>query len=260
MSDNSNNGLLTKIWGPALWTGLHSIAFGFPVKPTETDKKNYKTFFESLQYVLPCSYCRISYGEFIKTEDTLIDDKIFENRNELTKWLYNLHNRVNSKLGVDYGVGYEEHAKKYESYRAKCVSGKKGCVVPLDYKQQSYLNAEQKDCPIVSLNLALCFKEYANKRNVEFDPDAYYAIKQNLNCSQWTKRNYHCAQLISSMRKQGIPSVEQTGEFVGLPTKEELELLSMLSTTMSKHELVVLANKLGYEIKTTYKLKQDLTN
>jgi hypothetical protein len=176
MIDQQNNGLLTKIWGPALWTGVHSVAFGYPIEPTDDDKKNYRNFFESLHHVLPCLYCRVSYGEFIKTENTIITDEVFNSRNNLTKWLYELHNRVNKKLGVNYGVAYDDHVKKYESYRAKCVSNKKGCVVPLDYKQQSYLNAEQKDCPIVELNLALCFKEYAEKRQVNFNPEKYETV------------------------------------------------------------------------------------
>ena len=44
--DNSNNGLISKIWGPGLWIGLHSISFGYPINPSEEQKKNYKQFFE----------------------------------------------------------------------------------------------------------------------------------------------------------------------------------------------------------------------
>lgn len=256
MSDNLNNGLLTRIWGPALWTSLHCIAFGYPMDPSDENKKTYRAFFESIQHVLPCLYCRISYGEFIFTEDTDLTDDVFSSRENLTNWLFKLHNRVNQKLGVDYGVIYDDHKKKYESYRAKCIPGKKGCLVPLDYKQQSYLNAELKDCPIVSLKLVQCFKDYAAQRNVEFNPEVYNDIQKNSNDrSQWTQRNVECAKQIADMRRNGIPSVEQTGEFVGLPTIQELELLSKLSTTMSKGELIILAKKLGYEFSIVYKLK-----
>ena len=44
-SDNSNNGLITKIWGPDIWSALHSISFGYPINPSQDQKDKYKTFF-----------------------------------------------------------------------------------------------------------------------------------------------------------------------------------------------------------------------
>ena len=32
--------------------------FAYPLHPTSQDKERYKTFIETLQYVLPCSVCR----------------------------------------------------------------------------------------------------------------------------------------------------------------------------------------------------------
>ena len=57
---NSNDGMLTTIWGPAMWHYLHTMSFNYPVKPSANEKKNYKKFVLSLQNVLPCSYCRIN--------------------------------------------------------------------------------------------------------------------------------------------------------------------------------------------------------
>jgi hypothetical protein len=48
LDDNKNNGLITKIWGPAMWESLHCIAFGYPVEPTDEQRQNYKDFFTSL--------------------------------------------------------------------------------------------------------------------------------------------------------------------------------------------------------------------
>ena len=36
---NSNDGMLTSVWGPSAWHYLHSISFNYPVKPTCDDKK-----------------------------------------------------------------------------------------------------------------------------------------------------------------------------------------------------------------------------
>ena len=38
----SGDGMLTTIWGPAMWHTLHTISFNYPVKPSCDDKKNYR--------------------------------------------------------------------------------------------------------------------------------------------------------------------------------------------------------------------------
>ena len=143
---NQDNGMMTKIWGPAGWVFLHSCAMGYPVKIDETNakdkrrKQETKKFFNSVGHVLPCRYCRDSYNKFIKQSP--IDDHL-QSRARLTRWLYRIHNKVNHKLGVpkcDIPT-YKEVYDRYESYRAKCKKTtdverkerkEKGCVVPED--------------------------------------------------------------------------------------------------------------------------------
>ena len=45
---NSNDGMVTAVWGPAIWHSLHTISFNYPVNPTEVDKTNYMNFFKSI--------------------------------------------------------------------------------------------------------------------------------------------------------------------------------------------------------------------
>lgn len=91
----------TKSWGPGLWRALDAIAFNYPIKINKRSKKhkelqkNYYMFFTSLQYMLPCKYCRISYKKFIK--ELPIDD-FLDSRAKLTYWLYLIHDKVNQKL------------------------------------------------------------------------------------------------------------------------------------------------------------------
>ena len=35
----SGDGMLTSVWGPALWHYLHVISFNYPVNPTNLQKK-----------------------------------------------------------------------------------------------------------------------------------------------------------------------------------------------------------------------------
>ena len=109
LDDNKNNGLITKIWGPAMWESIHCIAFGYPIEPTEEQKQNYKNFFLNLMNVLPCKFCRDSYKDFVTKEDeTILRDEDFENRESLTKFVFKIHNRVNKKLGINYNICYDD--------------------------------------------------------------------------------------------------------------------------------------------------------
>ncbi|ACH46809.1 putative thiol oxidoreductase [Feldmannia species virus] len=116
------NGLATSEWGPAGWKFLHSVAHGFPTTPSVEEVNDYTIFFETVGSVLPCRLCRASYNEFIGRLPVEA-----ANRDQLTRWLWKIHNMVNEKLGVVYKKsGFDEVSQKYESYRASCT--KTGCV------------------------------------------------------------------------------------------------------------------------------------
>jgi hypothetical protein len=120
-SDNNSiekNGLMTKIWGPPAWQFLHMTTFGYPVNPTDIQKKNYKQYFTLVGEILPCRECRTSYQEYITTGDTELTNDVMKNRKTLTKWFFNIHNKVNEKLNNNYGMEFKNVEKRYESYRA----------------------------------------------------------------------------------------------------------------------------------------------
>ena len=58
--------MMTAIWGPALWHVLHTISFNYPVNPTPSDMINYRNFVETLQFVLPCRYCRENFTDNLR--------------------------------------------------------------------------------------------------------------------------------------------------------------------------------------------------
>ena len=68
---NSNNGLLTYVWGPSLWHVLHIISFNYPPNPSLIDKRNYHNFLKSLENVLPCKYCRENLKKNFKKRLTI---------------------------------------------------------------------------------------------------------------------------------------------------------------------------------------------
>jgi len=116
---NVDNGLMTRLWGP-----------------------DYYRFFYYLGRVLPCKYCRNSYEEFFAKNSPM---RHLGSREELSKWLYDVHNLVNDKLGVPAceRPTFDEVKAQYETFRAACKpltekertdKAGKGCIAPASGK------------------------------------------------------------------------------------------------------------------------------
>ena len=149
-SGSASNGMMTKVWGPAGWVFLHSCVMGYPLKINEKNtedrkrKKKTKVFFETIGHIFPCIYCRESYQRFIKE---LPIDNFLDSRRKLANWLYQIHNKVNKKLGVPSCdiPSFNEVYGRYETYRAQCEKTTrkdrkerkdKGCIIPKDGKKK----------------------------------------------------------------------------------------------------------------------------
>lgn len=124
------------VWGPVGWEFLHTVAHGYPEIPEAFDRENgfpigttatnYGKFYVLLGSVLPCKYCRNSYLQYIA--ESLANT---ESRSTLTKWLWEIHYKVNGKLGANYDdADFNTVCATYESFRAKCSGSSLGCTVP----------------------------------------------------------------------------------------------------------------------------------
>jgi len=103
---NNNN-----VWGPPAWTFLHTITYNYPENPSDNDKKNYHNFFMNLQHVLPCEKCKGHYKQNIQKYDL---NNSLDNREDLVKWLIDLHNDVNRDNGKRVW-SYSEVYNKYDN-------------------------------------------------------------------------------------------------------------------------------------------------
>ena len=154
---DSKDGFLTYVWGPSMWMTLHIISMNYPCAPTPQQKKQYKTFFDSLQHILPCGKCRDNLKDNLKT--TNYGMHVFKNRNTLSKWVYDLHCCINTMLGKKNVISFENVRHLYENFRARCSlktsmkgGGKRshsktkkhresGCTIPVSgMKSQCVLN------------------------------------------------------------------------------------------------------------------------
>lgn len=253
--DNSSGGITPKIWGPHAWVFLHSMTFNYPIEPTDDEKNNYRVYFETLADTLPCEECRSSYSKFIKKGETILDDNALKNRSSLTKWLYYIHEAVNKKLGVNYGVSYDDIVKKYESFRADCSTtiiqeqhnSTGQCTAPENKKAASYQADSIKECPIIPVKLARNFVKYAQMRGIDAK-EYIYVNRIKKDCKEdpelWKERNKQCTEIFKDIRVNDKPSIELEGDWKGLPTIDELKLILRLSTNLDRNKLIELIKKL----------------
>ena len=140
----SSDGMMTSIWGPAMWHALHTISFDYPVHPSNEEKKHYREFIESLKYVLPCKYCRINLTNNLKIYP--IRECHMKNRDTFSRYVYSLHEIINKMLGKKSGLSYCDVRETYEHFRSRCTQSdgkklfkfnktrknkEKGCNAPL---------------------------------------------------------------------------------------------------------------------------------
>ena len=161
---NSSDGMLTSVWGPSLWHSLHTISFNYPVKPSTEDKQQYFNFFLKLSDILPCKYCRDNYKKNIKS--VKLNMNTMKNRDTVSKWLYELHEHMNTMLGKKSNLTYAKVRDRYEMFRARCLSKPKkvkkshkikkenGCIEPMyGVKSKCIINIVPKHTKCKTFNI-----------------------------------------------------------------------------------------------------------
>ena len=136
----SSDGFLTAVWGPMLWSYLHTMSFNYPNEPTAENKKHYKEFLLNLQNVMPCKHCRLNLTKNLKELPLTMQQ--MQNRETFSRYVYDLHEAVNRMLNKKSGLSYEDVRERYENFRSRCtadddkdkeiiIKKEKGCTVPL---------------------------------------------------------------------------------------------------------------------------------
>lgn len=139
-----NNGMLTNVWGPLLWVTLHTISFNYPVNPSKQDKEHYRNFILNLVHILPCRYCRDNLKSNLKKCPLTLD--VMKSRDSFSRYIYNLHELVNTMLHKKSNITYEDARDMYEQFRSKCNKNngnKKSKVLSKSFKKT--LNKQNKN-------------------------------------------------------------------------------------------------------------------
>jgi hypothetical protein len=144
----SNDGMLTSVWGPSAWHLLHTMSFNYPVKPSKEDKIHYRDFILSLKWTLPCGKCRKNLLNNFKKLP--LEMRHMKSRATFSKYVYDLHELINTMLNKQSGLTYDMVRERYEHFRSRCTKSiqemedilrqhkintmqenEKGCVEPL---------------------------------------------------------------------------------------------------------------------------------
>lgn len=142
---NSGDGMLTTVWGSAMWHYLHTMSFNYPIEPTPENKTNYRNFILNLKNVLPCKYCRINLANNMKKKPLTMC--YMKSRETFSRYIYELHETINRMLNKKSNLTYCEVRERYEHFRSRCTDEKptvftfkktttrrnkeKGCTEPL---------------------------------------------------------------------------------------------------------------------------------
>jgi len=155
----SGDGMLTAVWGPSLWHFLHTMSFNYPVQPTQEQKKQYRNFIFSLEHILPCKYCRINLNKNFKAVPLKYSD--MKDRENFSKYVYRLHEHINTMLNKKSGLSYQDVKERYEHFRARCVTEtpkiEKGCTESLYGKKSKciiQIVPQEKDCQTFQMDEA----------------------------------------------------------------------------------------------------------
>lgn len=100
------------IWGPGAWIFLHSITFNYPINPTSKEKQEHYNFFKNLENIIPCEICKNHYKNNLQRFP--LSNNVLSNKNNLIKWLIDIHNSVN-QLNNKRIYSYDEVIKIYNN-------------------------------------------------------------------------------------------------------------------------------------------------
>lgn len=89
---------------------MHAVAFTYPETPTDKQKEQYTTFFNSLAPVIPCPGCGVHYQKYLDEHPVRVD-----NTEELSRWVYELHDTVN-KRNHKTSPSYEDVKEDYTGF------------------------------------------------------------------------------------------------------------------------------------------------
>ncbi len=196
-----NNNIKPFLWGPNFWAAIFNFTAVYPENADSKIIESTRNYFLSLKLLLPCESCRSSFSVFITQSDTNInDDDNFSTRNGLISFVYNLRNKVNGKVELEYYMNQNYFKKKLN--KMICISGN---------KVDGYVNTLQ-EAPFIPKKLQDNVLAYLKKNSNYKIDETIKIIKAsknfmdnpdfsvgNKNFKLFYKRNASCREIIKKI-------------------------------------------------------------
>ena len=104
------------VWGPHYWFFLHTCAFNYPKNPNDTIRKKYYDMLQNFDLYIP-------HTDVAKYYRLLLDKyplkPYLDSKEDLVKWTWYIHNKVNQKLEKKTYSLKEFYEDYYKQYTAK---------------------------------------------------------------------------------------------------------------------------------------------
>lgn len=97
------------IWGPKVWTFIHTVTINYPNNPEQSDKERIAALMYAISDTLPCDTCKEHFKKLINKYPPNV-----KSRETLFNWGVNVHNLVNKRLNKKE-LSYEEVLNIYEN-------------------------------------------------------------------------------------------------------------------------------------------------
>lgn len=94
-----------RIWGWDAWKFFHRAGFAYPENPTESEKEKMRRVLANFDIMLPCPMCSLHYIDYF---NRTFNDSVLESSETLSRWIYDLHESVNKRFGIDSKVKFED--------------------------------------------------------------------------------------------------------------------------------------------------------
>jgi hypothetical protein len=103
-----------KIWGPHYWFFLHTIAMSYPIHPNAVTKRKYYDFVQNIPLFIPVESMA---GEFSKLLDQYPVQPYLDNKESFIRWMWFIHNKINTKLEKPQISLNDFYVNYYEEYK-----------------------------------------------------------------------------------------------------------------------------------------------
>lgn len=102
------------IWGPLAWNLFSDLCYHFDSlqNPQNNIKTNIRRVFEYFQFLLPCKHCRLSYKHYF----ILLPIVPFIESQNMTAWLWSIHELVNTKLEKKDRIDYPVYLRRMNAW------------------------------------------------------------------------------------------------------------------------------------------------